>query len=269
MKRIIAFRFHNNFEVCENRLRILKSLNQDIPIFGLFGGERSDFYFSRERLGEYCEDIYEIPETSKDWKWKNGDISLCNWYRSRGKSVQFDMLHLLEWDLLVLKNLDDTYAHVNKGEIGLTALTPLAKIENEWWWTSSWQNRREWHKLVSIVESRFGPVNPKYACQGPANCFSREFLEFYSREKIPELVHEELRWPLYAAAFGISIANNQAIYREIFHKPDMRFFNCEGFKISREVIQDQLSLPNGRRVFHPYQGVLEMPSEVSASLVCP
>lgn len=256
MKRIIGFRFHDNFEVCENRLQLAKSLNPDVPIYGIFGGDHSRFTDAKSALGEYFNHTFEIPISSKDWKWRNGDLSLGLWYQQVGKNVDFDMLHLIEWDLLVLDNLDSVYSHVPKGAVGLTALTPLGQLEDRWWWISGY-NRKDWNRLVSTVESKFGPIEKKYGCQGPANCFSREFLERYSLENAPDALNEEVRLPLYASAFGIELCNNSKIYKRIFDLADMRFFNCENYPVGKWDIENQLSRFFGKRVFHPYKEVFE------------
>ena len=256
MKRIVLFRFHKDLNICINRLKLLHRFNPGIQIIGLWGGEASGFQEAQATLAPYLDHVWDIPVASPEWKWKNGDLSLMMWYRQLGKDLSFDMLHLLEWDLLVLDSLDNVYGAAGRKGVALTALTPLERIQDHWNWTAHEPLRSEWHQLQQHVKDLHGWQGPYFACQGPANAFSKAFLDRYAQEDIPELMHEELRLPLFAQAYGFELTGLPHIYREIQHKKDMRYFNCEKILIKKKVIRWELLKPSGRKVFHPYQKLL-------------
>ena len=257
LKRIILFRFHDQYDVCINRIEYLRRFNPSSPVFGLYGGSASAFEEAGRALSGHLDGIWRIPVEAPKWKWRHGDISLALWYREVGRHIPFDMLHLAEWDLLLLGNLEDIYGRAGTEGVALVGLTPLARIQHKWHWTTKEPLATEWRQLQAHVERRYGWKGPYLACQGPGNAFSREFLERYAQEELPELVHEELRIPLYAQAWGFKVDPLPRIYREIQDPAEMTFFNCERRLIKEQVIRRQLATPMGRRVFHPYREVFQ------------
>lgn len=201
----------------------------------------------------FLEDVWEIPVESPEWKWKNGDLSLSMWFRTVGQQVPFDVLHLVEWDLLLLASLGRIYGEAGRRGLALTGLTPLERIQDHWHWTTVEPFPTQWRQLREHVRKHYEWGGPPLACQGPANVFSRRFLERFAQEDIPELVHEELRIPLFARALGFEIDALPHIYREIKDPEEMKFFNCEKRPIKLRRIRKELVNPWGRRVFHPYR----------------
>jgi hypothetical protein len=253
LKRVILFRFHGSLDICENRLEILRRLNPGTSIIGLWGGDRAGLQKARKALAPHLEGIWDIPVESSLWKWQHADLALLMWYRHEGRHIPFDMLHLVEWDLLLLASLDRIYEEAGRNGVALTGLTPLERLQHDWYWTSVEPYASQWRQLQRHVREQYGWHGPFFACQGPANAFSKAFLERYSREDVPELVHEELRLPLYAQALGFEVAGLPHIYREIKDPVEMEFFNCEKLLIKERTIHSELLKPLGRRVFHPYR----------------
>ncbi len=258
MERILLFRFHDHLEVCINRLQLLRRLNPDVRMFGLYGGPSSRMLPAQEALGDYLESIWEIPVASTEWKWRHGDLSLIWWFKQVGHKIPFDILHLVEWDLLVLSSLDEIYGTRGLNGVALTGLTPLEKIQHTWWWTAHPPHALEWKQLKHHIQEQYGFKGPYLACQGPANAFSRAFLERYSKEKVPQLAHEELRLPIFAHVLGFEVEPLAHVYREIRDRHEMQFFNCEKLPIQPMTIQQELQNPHGRRVFHPFGAVFPL-----------
>ena len=48
--RVILFRFYNQFDVCRERLRLLRHFNPDVPIYGLYGGPPEDWHDARQSV---------------------------------------------------------------------------------------------------------------------------------------------------------------------------------------------------------------------------
>ena len=253
MKRIILFRFHGSLDVCASRLDLLHRLNPRTRMIGLWGGSCTGLEEARQRLSSRLESIWDIPVKSPLWRWQHADLSLLTWYRSEGRDIPFEVLHVVEWDLLLLASLDRIYGKKGRTGVALTGLTPLPRVPQDWYWTSVQPYATQWQQLQEHVRDRHGWHGPNFACQGPACVLSKAFLERYSHEDIPELVNEELRIPLYALALGFKVTGLPRIYREIMHPRDMEFFNCEKQPIQECAIRRELRKPWGRRVFHPYR----------------
>lgn len=252
LRRLIVFRFHTAFGLCLNRLEHLRRFNPGVPIFGVYGGEPKGLAEARRSLAGHLEHVWEVPATDPSWKWRHGDLSLQRWYRELGRTLDFDVLHLLEWDLLVLASLGDIYGAAGSDGVALAGLTALEQIEAQWTWTSHPRAAGRWALFRELVQERYGWKGPYLACQGPAGVFSRAFLDRYSREDPPDLVHEELRVPLYAQALGFPVTPLPHIYRTIKDPVEMRFFNCEKQAIAEGTIRAELAKVGGRRVLHPF-----------------
>ena len=187
MRRIILFRFHKNLPLCKNRLKLLKRYNPHIKIFGLFGGNSKSYKLAKKKLKPYIENIYFIKEKDKDWKWKNSDLAIKLWYNDFGRELSFDILHIIEWDLLLFNSLDKVYRHIPKNGIGLTGLISLKKVEKKWSWTSKEPEKTEWKNLLNFVKQKFNYKKNPYASLGPGLCLPKNFLKKYSK-KINEVL---------------------------------------------------------------------------------
>lgn len=258
LQRLIVFRFHTAFGLCLNRLEHLRRFNPGVPIYGLYGGEPAGLAEARGSLAGYLEHVWEVPAADALWKWRHGDLSLLRWYRELGRTLAFDVLHLTEWDLLVLGNLDEIYGAAGSDGVALAGLTPLEQIQAHWTWTTRPVAASRWALFRELVRERHGWEGPYLACQGPASVFSRAFLDRYSREDPPDLVHEELRVPLYAQVLGFPVTPLPHIYRTIRDPVDMQFFNCEKQAIEERTIRGELAKADGRRVFHPYYDTFDL-----------
>jgi len=258
MKRIIVFRFHKDAEVCRNRIILIKKFNPSIKIYGLFGGKEEDYDGFKKILEKpYLESIYLIPVKDNSWKWKNGDLALVKWYNEIGKYIDFEMLHLIEWDLLIFGPLKKIYNKIPKGGIGLTGLTPLKKIEKDWDWISKEPGKTEWKNLLDYSKNKFGYKKDSFASLGPGTCMPKSFLKKYSKLKIPELVHDELRIPLFGQILGFKLYDT-GFYKSWFNKEEHKIFNCLDKEINISKINRELIKKNGRRVFHPYRKKLNL-----------
>jgi hypothetical protein len=279
MKRIILFRFHENPDVCENRLKLLKILNPEIGIFSYFEKNLGYEKF-KKKLDPYLEDVYLIENKSSIWFWKNGDLAMRLWYKNVGCNIDFDMLHLVEWDLLLLDRLESLYKNP-EDSISLSGLTLLSNIEDQWAWTCRekylniwsrllfWKSRnpdrKQWRKLLSIAKRKFGYCGIPYASLGPGTCVPKKFLEAYSKIDVPELAHDELRLPLFGQILGFKLYDT-GFYGKWFDRKDEMLFNCDGNEISINAIKNEICNASGKRVFHPFRKQFDL--ENLNSLLC-
>lgn len=255
MKRIIIFRFDRHIHICRDHLELIKRLNPDTPIHAIYGGEKRYVPQHKKALGKYFETFYVIKNKSKEWKWKNFDLALRDWYIKAGNKIDFDTAYVIEWDLILFDSIENMYSEVKKNELGLTGLTKLNEIEHKWYWTSKEPYKSEWKKLLSFVQEKFEYTAMPFGSLGPGYCFPKKFLEKYSKVEVPDLVHDELRVPLYAQILGFTIKNTGFV-GGIYDKKEYTYFNCIGDKewfITDKTICTELRKKDGRRAFHPFR----------------
>lgn len=258
MKRIILFVFHRNFIVCKNHLDLLKKFNPEIKIYGLFGGSKKDLGKVRKIFDrKYLEKIYLIPNQDAKWKWQNGDLALIDWFKEVGNSIDFEMLHLVQWDLLMFDSIDKIYSKIPKNGIGLTGLVPLKKVEQKWDWTSEEPDKSEWNDLLNYAKKNFDYKKEPFASLGPGTCLPKKFLSEYSKIHVPELVHDELRIPLFGQIFGFKLYDT-GFYRSWFNSQEEKIFNCIPKDIKLGKIKEELAKKYGRKVFHPYRKIINL-----------
>ena len=178
---------------------------------------------------------------------------LADWYRKAGHHIAFDVAHLVEWDLLLLDSLERVYARVPEGAVGLTCPTPLSLLEDTWMWLQREDDRRQWEELLDHVRLAWGYDDVPHACLAVGPCFPRSFLAQYALIDAPDLCHDELRLPLFAQILGFPIADT-GFRGDWFERDDNRFFNVGASEIEPSTVAAELSLPTGRRAFHPYRG---------------
>lgn len=248
MKRIILFRFHKNAVVCGNRIDLLRHYNPGTKIFGLYGGDEGRFPAYQKKLGAAMDDIYCIRGRSDEWKWKNGDLAIRRWFIDCGEKIPFDMLHVIEWDMLLCDSVENIFSIVPEDCMGLAGLMPLRDIENRWIWASHDTYKDELKKLLSHVRDTYQySLDPFRSIAGGA-CIPREFIIRYADTEIPELCNDEVRLPLFAQAFGIRLCDT-GFYS--LDDNERRYFNLfTPIDISR--IREELGRSGGRRIFHPY-----------------
>lgn len=257
MNFIILFRFHNRFDICKNRLEIIKKFNPDIKIYGLYGGEEESFNKALATLSSFFENIYSIKGKSSDWKWKNGDLAIREWFRDFGINLIFDSVVVLEWDLLQFDSIERIYSHINKDCVGLTGPILTKEVENRWKWLSEEPYKSEWGSLKKFVSKEYGYCGEYYATLGPGPILPNSFLKKYTSIEVPELCHDELRLPLIAKVLGFNICDT-GFFRKWYDEDEPKFFNCWDVEISPETIKSELVKENGRRVFHPYRKLFDL-----------
>lgn len=255
MKRIIVFRFHAHPAICENRLRCLRRFNPDVKIYGLFGGPEEEYGRFQRRLRPFLEHCYCIKDKTVRWKWKNGDLALRMWFAALGNSLSFDMLHVVEWDLLLMESLHGIYKDVPRDAIGLTAIVPLQEVASRWIWTAEEPHKGELKNLLAWVHDRFGYSQQPYGAQGPGICLPRRFLEAYSRIEVPELCNDEVRIPLFGQILGFKLHDTR-FCTDWFSRHAGQTFHCQTQvfpEVKLSTIIKELAKPTGARVFHPFR----------------
>lgn len=258
MKRIIVFRFHAHPTICENRVRCLKQFNPAVKIYGLFGGPEKDYRKFHKKLMPWLEHCYCIKDKTERWKWQNGDLALRMWYTEFGSTLSFDMLHLIEWDLLMLDSLDNIYKDIPINAIGLTSIVPLQEVAGRWIWAAEEPYKSELDSLLAWAHEQFGYSMKPYGAQGPGICLPRQFLEAYSSIEIPELCNDEVRISLFGQILGFTMYDTH-FCNHWFPQGARQTFHCQTQTypaISPSTMKEELARPAGKRVFHPFRTIV-------------
>jgi hypothetical protein len=251
VERLILFRFDRDPLVCRNHITALRLLNPGVSVHGLYGGPLGLRGAAVRALGAPLLGLDSVFVSGHEttWNWKNGDLAMLDWFRHRGRRLRFDVLYLVEWDLLVLAPLAEAFAAVPPEAVGLTALTPRAKVLSDWRWTAGAVERQEFAALLRHVREKWPDAAPS-GCVGCGPCYPRRFLERYAAADPPEWGNDEVRIPLYCDALGYRAVDTG-------FAPDRaalstgRFFNVGGADVDQADVLAALQDPVGSRVFHP------------------
>ncbi|MBN2349206.1 MAG: hypothetical protein JXJ22_10230 [Bacteroidales bacterium] len=252
MKRIITFRYHNNIERNFNFLQLLKQLNPDIEIYGVFGGTEELYNQSKEQLNKVLTHNYYVDKKDNEWKWRYSDLVYQLWYRDVGHKVKFDYMHSIEWDLLLLDSLDNLYSHVPQDSVAVSGLIPLEKIIDKWFWTSDEGQKKDWYTLMEYFKTTLNYNQKPFGIIGPGASFPKLFWEKIMDISIPEICIDEIKLPLLAQSFGFNLVDT-GFFKKWFSKREAKFFNANNKDIKVKIIKKELKKINGRRVFHPFR----------------
>jgi len=237
MKLAILFWFYKDIQLCENRLQILRQHNPDTPIFGLFGGEVSEAESFQIQLTPYLNDFYAFVETDDpQWKWQHGDLMISQWYRERGESLSWDTIFIAQWDMLVLKPVDELFKTLKQDEILLSGLRPVAEVENWWWWIKKGTERREqYEQFLNYLSSEKGYASEPLCCQFIVACLPKRFLDDYSNIDNPEPGFLEYKIPMYAQLFGIRTCTDHPFNPWWADDPSTRSVPLQGRVLNADV----------------------------------
>lgn len=175
MTSVVLFKFHQSFDVCRERVAMLRSFNPNIPVHALYGGPAGGRAAARAALGDLAVDIQQAPDRGADWAWLHNDLMTKQWYRTHGRDIEFDRVYEYDWDLLTAAPLSDIYPDTADDEIALCAAVQFTEeIEQRWVWT----NRSEsFAQFMAYMGDTFGLRSLRWASLGPGPLLSRAFLE--------------------------------------------------------------------------------------------
>lgn len=243
MKRAILFRFHKNFPVCKNHIDILRYFNPKIPIYGLYGGP-GKYLPQTNQLN--LDHIFMIPMDDWYWKWQSGDLTTRWWYKDVGHKIDFDMLHIWEWDLILLESIASFMKHVKKG-VAITDKQPMSRIYNSWDWVTPVLGRQEWQRLNKRLRKKYKITQKPVAGIFGGACISRQFLKRYVNEDIGSFCNDEVRLALYAQAYNMMIYDTGL-------KSKMFGFDHDNIEASKVYWHYQ----RGLKSFHPVREKLNL-----------
>lgn len=250
IRRTALLTFHRDWNVCLARIRLLRALNPNIEVHALFGGEPSDYTQAVQHVQPHVDSLIACTLGSGRWRWQHTDLVVRDWYAKHGHVVDFDVLHLVQWDLLLFAPLAHLYHHVPPEAIALTGITVVDDIADRWHWTTVEPHRTETQLLFARARTSWGYDATAKACLGPGAALPRSFLNRYIAEEIPELGHDEVRLPLFGELFGHRLVDTR-FYPRWFDETTERFFNANGAELPVSAVKEELEHPRGARAFHP------------------
>ncbi len=225
-----------------------------MPIYGLYGGSASDL--DAGPLHRLLDDDWTYTEDrSAEWKWHHGDVMLSTWYREQGARLEWDILAVMQWDMLALAPLQRIFGTVARDEIYLPGLRPLEDIENRWWWAQpNTPQRDELMRFREMMSNRYGFRGLYQACQFVTGLLPRRFMEEYAQNSEPELGFLEYKLPAMASAMGLKFM--ELPWLEVVWPMDIAgrskvTLTAAKHEISDSRIATEYIKPSGARLFHP------------------
>jgi len=258
----ILFWFYRDVPLCRNRLRLLRRRNPSLPIYGLYGGPRGDAARFATELGPLLDDFWAFPgEHDVQWKWRNGDIMLGQWFARRGVTLQWDSVFLAQWDLVVVSPLDRLLPPMEVGDMLISGVRPVREVEAWWQWTRG-DARREYDAFLAHVASRFGPVEDPLCCQFIGLVAPRSFMARYAEIDEPELGFLEYKIPIYSQVFGTPLVPDTCFRPWWPEEPATSgatrtesLVHAWRTPVRLPVMLYEARRSHGRRLFHPYHGI--------------
>ncbi|MGE0109610.1 MAG: hypothetical protein AB7S81_07620 [Bdellovibrionales bacterium] len=234
--------------MCTQNLELLRKLNPNTPIHGLYGGAGGvealppDF---RERF----DSLFALPFEDPQYNWQHGDICIRWWFKEVGHSFDFSHLAVVEWDLVYLKPLDEIF-HAFTEEANYVALSGnYQKMYDEGW---GWIQGR----FAGAIEALLVDIGKERSIDIKTLSFGifggcvlcRKYLEELSCRILRSLSNDEVRLSLYSALFDVPLIDNG------FLSDKRNQMNAENIEYGeKELIE---TLERGGNTIHPIRVVI-------------
>lgn len=198
IKPHILFRFHNHFDICEQNLRLLRLMNPDVPIHGMYGGVEA----VPEACAALLDTLYALPFEDKHYNWMHGDICVRWWHKQEGHKYDFTHLCVVEWDFVYLKSLDEIYKGFKKEGNYIAISGPYQELLDEDWPWIQGRFKGAIDKLkedtgVAIEDLSFGIFGGCVLC--------RSFLDKLVERQVASYSNDEVRLSVYSYLFDVPL----------------------------------------------------------------
>jgi len=246
-KRLILFRYHKKFSVCRLNVQLIRKLNPGCKIIGLYGGSMNKPI--PESLLDEFDGNYILPFRFQRFKWQNGDLCIRQWFIDEGYKYDFEALNLIEWDLVLLKPLDEMYK-ITSNSFGVAKRETYKHMLKDWFWFVDGIWKLKWEKQVEEAKNLLGKdfdLSKFFFSIFGGIQIPREFLEKYAPVNPSAYTNDEARICLYAQAMGFSVKDTAlASKKNVFMADSYRSLNNEMF-IEK--------IKNGATALHPVRTV--------------
>jgi hypothetical protein len=216
----ILFRFHKNFPVCRQNLRLLRVLNPGVAIHGLYGGGGGE-QAVQSSLRRLLDTLYALPFEDPQYNWQHGDICIRWWFKERGQALDFTHLAVVEWDFAYVRPITEIFGGFRR-KANYVAISGSYHymLREQWPWI---MGRMEpvFQRLVKSL-SKSGPLpleQLKFGIFGGV-VLCREFLERFAQDQVRSLCNDEVRLTLYSKLYGIPLVDSGLLndLRHGFHR---------------------------------------------------
>ena len=266
MKFAFVLTFHKDIEICQNRIRMLRKYNPDLPIHGVYGGEADQKEIFQKALGG-LDSFYHFDEGKNAmWKWFNFDLLVAKWYELQGHKYDFDSIVWVHWDQLVLGPITEQFKHLKKGEMFINGLRPAHEVEDWWCWVSKDKDKappghgyETYMEFLNHLKAEYNYSAEPMFSQPFITICPREFLDPYSKLEWPVRGYGEYRMPMYAQVFDVPLCTSHKFGVWWPDDPQMRYPSDEQRVLTP--MQDPLPLKkilkyaadaNAPKLIHPY-----------------
>jgi hypothetical protein len=261
-RRIILFRFHDQFDVIRERLRLLRHFNPDVPIYGLYGGSHEDWYDARQSVKDAVVHLHMWSAVDPYWKWLHGDLAVKEWFRAYGNAIPFDLLYEYEFDMLVCAPLYELYPSLPVNGLAFSAVTVTESVATRWQWIANQHYRPSYLAFRNYLAERYGVDSIEHIVLGPGPLLTRRFLTEFCQLEDCDLVHNELAYPAFAQVLGFTLIDNR-LHPGIWSEESERYFRCHAESIEWKEIESELRF-GMRRAFHPVKYHVTLEQVISA-----
>jgi hypothetical protein len=261
MASLILFQFHGEFDLCAERVKLLRALNPDVPVYGLYGGPPAEAAAAAGMLGSLLDGIYTVSAPNGNWKRIHQDLTLAEWFNAVGHRIPFDVLYDIEYDLLLMEPLPRLYPAIDQSTAAFSGLHSFEAVRPRWYWTSVGVFPRRVDRYLRFMQTRFGLPAPaqRFVAQGPFPLLPRAFIEKMSGLDYPAEIFDdivcEISFPGLAEALGFAVIDTGLHPPWIASVPGIPaspLFHCENRpRVSLAQVAAELANQNGRRAFHP------------------
>ncbi len=257
-RRVILFRFYNQFDACRERLRLLRHFNPDVPIYGLYGGPPEHWDDARQSVEDAVVHLHTWSAVDPHWKWLHPDLSVKEWFRAYGHAIPFDLLYEYDYDMLVCAPLHEVYPPLPANGLAFTAVRRTESMANRWQWIAHPDFRPSYLAFCDHLAERYGVDSIEQVILGPGPLLTRRFLTAFCQLEDCDLVLSELAYPAFAQVLGFTLVDNR-----LYSKSAERWFHCNGGSVDWKEIESELR-SSTRRAFHPVKYRVTLEQVISA-----
>ena len=252
------FWYYKDPVVCRSRIAALRHLNPEMPLYGLYGGSssRNGSFDDPESL---LDDVYGFSEDKPpNWKWRNGDLLILDWYKNRGKKLDFDAIVVLQWDLLLTAPVKDLLSGFSYDDVFFSSTRTIDEVPPDWYWTNSPAELPEFAAFRDYLKKTLGYDGPTFACEFVVCALSRKFLNLWCSIDHPEIGFLEYKLPTFASMFGCAFYQNPALDTDWKSRCDTRLnrwrlpLSTRRLPVSAAAVRWHYSTRSTASAFHPF-----------------
>ncbi len=250
----ILFWCHADPALCANRVKMLRHYNPGTPIYVLFGGSADEAPGVHSAVRDDIDDFYVFADQrGPQWKRDHGDMLISRWHTERGRHLSWDSLAVVQWDMLVFAPVGQLFEHLQKDQILLAGVRPVAEV-TAWnpWVRPEYRNHRHY---VDFLADYLIQEDDAWFCPFMIAVLPRAFLQRFSERKNPETGYLEYTMPTLAKAWGFDFCEDHPYAVWGWHgdrHPYHKMLNTNKIECPDRYVYLNLLDPWGIRIFHPY-----------------